>query len=144
MHSTSTSAAASTRRLASAAVATLLLALAAGAAQASAISQASIEALTATQQAKVAGDLRSALVARALVANHVWARDLPPVAGSPAGTPTTRYVKALVFCGCADPTMAELRQAVLRAGGSVYMGYLTVRGLSVLLPATRVTPRTVS
>ncbi|MFM7533903.1 MAG: S8 family serine peptidase, partial [Rubrivivax sp.] len=120
------------------ALAALMALAASAAAQASALPATSLQQRTNPAQAKIAADLRSALVARALVANHVWARDLPPAAGSPAGTPTTRYVKALVFCECADPTMAELRQAVLRAGGSVYMGYLTVRGLSVLLPAAGV------
>ena len=152
MTTRSTPQVASAPRLARAVTAWLLLALAAGASQATAISQASIQALTAPEQAKIASDLRKTLVVPALPAQHTWARDIAPLyftglrpsAGvttparstTPAGT--VRFVKALVFCDCLDPEMESLREAVVKAGGSVYMRYLSVRGLSVMLPASGV------
>jgi subtilisin family serine protease len=116
----------------------LLLALAAGTAHASAISSSSISALPADQQAKLAGDLRSTLTLSKLPKQHTWAKDGTAPGGGKKGGETVRYVKALVFCNCTDPSMTALRQAVVSAGGSVYMRYLSVRGLSVMLPAAGV------
>ena len=118
------------------AAASVLLALGASGAQATALSLPSYGALSSAERAKIPNDLRGAILTRALPPAHTWARDMPSPAGS--AFPTVRYVKALVFCGCPDPDMADLRQAVLRAGGTVYMRYLSVRGLSVMLPATGV------
>jgi subtilisin family serine protease len=124
------------RRIARAATACLVLALAAGGAQASALMSNSWTLLSTAQHAKIAHDLRATMLARTLPSNHTWARD--QVGPSGPSFPTVRYVKALVFCDCADSTMADLRQAVLRAGGTVYMRYLSVRGLSVMLPTAGV------
>ena len=49
-----------------------------------------------------------------------------------------RHVKALVVASSSDPDLTELRAAVLAAGGSVYMRYVSVAALSVLLPANQV------
>ena len=49
-----------------------------------------------------------------------------------------RYVKALVVSQAGDPDLVALRAAVMSAGGSVYMRYVSVAALSVMLPASQV------
>ena len=49
-----------------------------------------------------------------------------------------RYVKALLVANSIDPNLSALRAAVIAAGGSVYMRYLSVSALSVMLPANAV------
>lgn len=76
---------------------------------------------------KVASDL-AAVVAAASTPSVSWARDVGGV----------RYVKALIVSSSGDPNLVALRSAVLAAGGSVYMRYVSVAALSVLLPAAQV------
>jgi serine protease AprX len=57
-----------------------------------------------------------------------WVKDIKGV----------RYVKALVLSNSTDPDLAQLREDILARGGSVYMRYTSVSGLSVLLPASQV------
>ncbi len=47
-----------------------------------------------------------------------------------------RLVKALVIANSADPSLTAIRQAILAAGGSVYYRYVSVAGISVMLPAS--------
>ena len=49
-----------------------------------------------------------------------------------------KLMRVVVLSNSTDPQLTELRQAVLAAGGSVFMRYVTVRGLSVMLPETGV------
>ena len=48
------------------------------------------------------------------------------------------YAKVVVVSNSTDPDLASLRSAVLSMGGSVYYRYLSVRALSVLLPAAKI------
>ncbi|MFM7531471.1 MAG: hypothetical protein ACKO5J_03080, partial [Rubrivivax sp.] len=45
-----------------------------------------------------------------------------------------KLMRVVVLSNSTDPLLADLRSAVLAQGGSVFTRYLTVRGLSVLLP----------
>ena len=47
-----------------------------------------------------------------------------------------RYYKVLLVSDSSDPDLVDLRSSVLAAGGSVYYRYLSVRALSVMLPAS--------
>ena len=71
----------------------------------------------------------TALFARSSAAPALpsWARDINGV----------RYVKVLLVSDSSDPDLVDLRSSVVAAGGSVYYRYLSVRALSVLLPASR-------
>src|SRR3954466_10257484 len=78
--------------------------------------------------AKIAPDLAAALTAPS-VNGVTWARD----------TASGRMVKVLVIAEAAtDPDLVNLRRAILNAGGSVYYRYISVSGVSAVLPAARV------
>jgi subtilisin family serine protease len=49
-----------------------------------------------------------------------------------------RYVKALIVSNSTDPDLVQLRGAVIAAGGSVYLRYVSVAAISVMLPAGKV------
>ncbi len=83
---------------------------------------------------------------QAQVTNPRVAQDLRTVIDAPS-TPKLnwvrdvngqRYLKALIVSNSADPDLVALRSAVVSAGGSVYMRYVSVRAVSVLLPARQV------
>jgi len=79
-------------------------------------------------QAKVSADLSKAISA-ASVSGISWARE------SSSG----RLVKVLVIStNTADSSLADLRHAVLAAGGAVYYKYISVNGVLAMLPAARV------
>ena len=80
-----------------------------------------------TPSSKIARDLQQVIVAPT-TPSLSWAKD---VSGQ-------RYVKALLISGSSDPDLVALRSDVLAKGGSVYFRYVSVRALSVLLPANRV------
>ena len=76
---------------------------------------------------KIADDLAKVIVAPGLL-NHNWAKD---IAGK-------RYVKVLLVGNGDDPEVVSLRAAVLAAGGSVYMHFVSAPVLSVMLPSNQV------
>ena len=77
---------------------------------------------------KVAADL-AAMIAAPTTPVISWAKDVNGI----------RYVKALVISSnTTDPDLVSLRAAVMSAGGSVYMNYVSVRALSVMLPVNQV------
>jgi serine protease AprX len=84
--------------------------------------------------------------AQAQASNNKIARDLLPLLGTDRAPKLNwvkdiqgrRHVKVLVFSDSTDPDLTALRTAVLGVGGSVYMRYTSVRGLSVMMPADRV------
>jgi subtilisin family serine protease len=80
-----------------------------------------------TAASKVAQDLQD-VVAAPTTPKLSWAKDVNGV----------RYVKVLVVGISSDPDLTDLRSAVLQAGGSVYLRYVSVRALSAMLPAGQV------
>lgn len=80
-----------------------------------------------TVESKVATDLRQVMAA-ATTPKLNWVKD---VNGQ-------RYVKALIVSNADDPDLTSLRAAVMGSGGSVYMRFVSVRALSVLVPARQV------
>ena len=81
-------------------------------------------------QDKVAADLKGVIAARTTPVVS-WAKDVAGV----------RLVKVLVISNSPDPDLTDLRARIIDAGGSVYMRYVSVRALSVLMPARRVASR---
>ena len=75
-----------------------------------------------TAGSKVAADLQQ-VIAASSTPKISWAKDVKAV----------RYVKALVISNSTDPDLTDLRAAVVAAGGSVYMRYVSVAALSVTL-----------
>ena len=77
---------------------------------------------------KLATDLAAALSAPS-VSGVTWARD----------TSSGRMVKVLVMAhSTADPDLVNLRRAIVSAGGTVYYRYISVGGVSAVLPASQV------
>ncbi|MDQ3027880.1 MAG: S8 family serine peptidase, partial [Pseudomonadota bacterium] len=111
------------RRIAAGAVAAFLMAFASGA-----FAQLESTRSHADARGKVSTDLQQALAAPS-VSGVTWARE------SSAG----RMVKVLVLAhGTVDPDLVNLRRAIVAAGGSVYYRYISVTGVSAVLPAARV------
>ena len=81
----------------------------------------------AATTASIAGDLKAVIAAPATPMLS-WAKDINGV----------RYVKVLIFSSSTDPDLTALRQSVLAAGGSVFQRYVSVAGLSAILPASQV------
>lgn len=50
----------------------------------------------------------------------------------------TTLVKVLILSNSSDPTLSNLRGAVLSAGGSVFYNYISVRGLMAIVPAAQI------
>ena len=74
----------------------------------------------ADARGKISTDLQQALSAPS-VSGVSWARE----------TSSGRMVKVLVLgYGTADPDLANLRRAIVAAGGSVYYRYISVTGVS--------------
>ena len=86
-----------------------------------------VPSLAQTIDSKVAQDLRN-VIAAPTTPKVNWVKDVSGV----------RYVKALIVSDSADPDLVSLRAAVMSTGGSIYMRYLTVRALSVMVPANKV------
>ena len=80
-----------------------------------------------TAQDKVALDLRN-VIASPTTPQLNWVKDLSG----------QRYVKALIVSNSSDPDLVALRGAVMSAGGSVYLRFVSVRALSVMMPASQV------
>ena len=76
---------------------------------------------------KTAKDLQAAIAAP-LLAGDKWVKD----------SNGQRFVDAVVVSNSSDPTMQDLRRAVLALGGTVNGRFNTVRALSVTLPAKAV------
>jgi serine protease AprX len=81
----------------------------------------------AAAPSKIAVDLQQVLGSSGKL-NASWVKDIKGV----------RYVKALVLSNSTDPDLVQLRADIIARGGSVYMRYTSVSGLSVLLPASQV------
>jgi serine protease AprX len=86
--------------------------------------QSSIDA--ATKQ-KIAPDLLQAMTAATVDRKSNWIREDRGV----------RMIKALVMSNSSDVELTSLRAEILSAGGSVYYRYVSVTGLSVMLPASK-------
>jgi len=91
----------------------------------------------ASPSEKIAPDLAAALAAPS-VSGVTWAKE----------TSSGRMVKVLVISqSTADPDLVNLRRAIVNMGGSVYYRYISVSGVSAVLPASvsdslrRSTPR---
>jgi serine protease AprX len=80
----------------------------------------------AQAKAKLAPDLVAAMHGTKVL-NLPWLREVDGEV----------LVKVLVLARSDDASLAPLRQAVLAMGGTVYYNYLSIRGVSVMLPATR-------
>jgi serine protease AprX len=80
-----------------------------------------------TARSKIASDLR-AVIAAPTTPDLKWVKDVNG----------TRYVKVLVISNSTDPDLPDLRAAVMNAGGSVYMSFVSVRALSAMVPANQV------
>jgi serine protease AprX len=76
---------------------------------------------------KIASDLQQVLGSSEKLKTS-WVKDIKGV----------RHVKVLVLSNSTDPDLVQLRSDILARGGSVYMRYTSVSGLSVLLPASQV------
>ena len=109
----------------------------------------------AQEPPKLAGDLMSGIAASTSTTSSSFSRadtsgtgsDGPslayggPTVKAPVWTKTVNgvlYAKLVVVSNSTDPDLASLRSAVLSMGGSVYYRYLSVRALSVLLPASKI------
>jgi serine protease AprX len=91
----------------------------------SAHAQSSIDALV---KQRVAPDLLDAITAKKIDTKSNWIKEDRGV----------RLVKALVIANSSDVELTSLRAEVLAAGGSIYYRYVSVTGLSVMLPASRI------
>src|SRR6478736_5736078 len=77
---------------------------------------------------KLSPDLQQALTANSVTGVN-WAKE----------SYNGRMVKVLVMgVPTVDPDLVALRQAITAAGGSVYYRYISVTGVSAMLPASRV------
>ncbi|MGE5338955.1 MAG: hypothetical protein ACM3PU_14080, partial [Gemmatimonadota bacterium] len=80
-----------------------------------------------TLSSKIAPDLQQ-VISAPTTPSLSWVKDVNGV----------RMVKALVVSSSTDPDLADLRSAVLSAGGSVYYRFASVRAITVMLPANQV------
>jgi serine protease AprX len=77
---------------------------------------------------KLSTDLQQSLTSSS-ISGVSWAKE----------TNSGRMVKVLVLgFDSADPDLDQLRSAIVSAGGSVYYKYISINGISALLPASRV------
>jgi serine protease AprX len=90
----------------------------------SAHAQVSIDA--AARQ-KIADDLLQAITAKTVDKKSNWIKEDKGV----------RMIKALIMSNSSDVELTSLRAEILAVGGSVYYRYVSVTGLSVMLPASK-------
>lgn len=77
---------------------------------------------------RVAPDLLEAITANKIDKKSNWIKEDRGV----------RLVKALIIANSSDVELTSLRADVLAAGGSIYYRYVSVTGLSVMLPASKI------